>query len=392
MSETCDVAIVGGGVVGSAIAYFLLGQTAFKGRVIVIEKDSTYADAASSRSVGGIRQQFSTPENISISTFGATFLNGIADYLTVDGEAPSVPFTRWGYLFLATASGLGTLKSNHATQTGLGADITLMAPDQLKTRFPWLNIEDLAGGSFGGSNEGWTDPYGLLQAFKRKARSLGAVYLNDEAIGIERAGSRIQAVQLAKSGRLGCAYLVNSAGYHGHKIAAMAGIDLPIRPRKRCVFVFDCKTAIERAPLTIDPTGVYFRPEGASFICGVAPPDDHDPDCLDFEIDYNLFEETIWPTLAERVPAFETIKLARAWACHYDYNTVDQNAILGPHPEIANFFFANGFSGHGLQQSPAVGRATAELIAYGTYRSIDLTRFGYDRFAKGRPIIELNVV
>ena len=392
MSERCDVVIVGGGVVGSAIAYFLLGQTTFKGRVAVIEKDSTYADAATSRSVGGVRQQFSTPENIAMSTFGAAFIKGIADYLTVDGEAPSVPFTEWGYLFLATEGGLDILTSNHVIQTGLGADIALMKPDQLKARFPWLNTADLAAGSFGRSNEGWTDPYSLLQAFKRKARSLGAVYVNDEVVAIQHSGSRVQAVQLAKAGRLACGNLVDSAGYHSHRVAAMAGIDLPIRPRKRCVFVFDCKTPIGRAPLTIDPTGVYFRPEGASFICGVAPPDERDPDCLDFDIDYSLFEETVWPTLAERVPAFETIKLARAWAGHYDYNTVDQNAILGPHPEIANFFFANGFSGHGLQQSPAVGRATAEMIAYGAYRSIDLTRFGFDRFAKGRTIIELNVV
>ncbi len=392
MTESCDVAIVGGGVVGSATAYFLLGQTSFKGRVVVIEKDSTYTDAATSRSVGGVRQQFSTPENISISSFGATFLKNIGEYLSVDGEAPSVPFTQWGYLFLATPSGLDTLKANHATQTGLGADIALMTPEQLKTKFPWLNTADLAGGSFGRTNEGWTDPYGLLQAFKRKARSLGAMYLNDEAVGIQHAGSRVQAVQLAKGGRLACGSLVDSAGYHSQTVAAMAGIELPIRPRKRCVFVFDCKTPIERAPLTIDPSGVYFRPEGAGFIGGVAPPEDRDPDCLDFDIDYSLFEETVWPTLAERVPAFESIKLARAWCCHYDYNTVDQNAVLGPHPEIANFFFASGFSGHGLQQSPAVGRATAELIAYGAYRSIDLTRFGYDRFAKGRPIIELNVV
>jgi FAD-dependent oxidoreductase domain-containing protein 1 len=392
MTESCDVAIVGGGVVGSATAYFLLGQTSFTGRVVVIEKDSSYADAATPRSVGGVRQQFSTPENISISTFGAAFLKNIDDYLSVDGEAPGVPFTQWGYLFLASASGLDTLKANHATQTGLGADIVLMAPDQLKVKFPWLNTDGLAGGSFGRSNEGWTDPYGLLQAFKRKARSLGAVYLNDEVVGIERSGGRVAAVKLAKGGRLACGNLVDSAGFHSQTVAAMAGIELPIRPRKRCVFVFDCKTPIERAPLTIDPSGVYFRPEGAGFIGGVAPPEDRDPDCLDFDIDYSLFEETVWPVLAERIPVFESIKLNRAWCCHYDYNTVDQNAVLGPHPEIGNFFFASGFSGHGLQQSPAVGRATAEMIVYGAYRSIDLTRFGYDRFAKGRPIIELNVV
>src|SRR5690606_23209749 len=133
------------------------------------------------------------------------------------------------------------------------------------------------------------------------------------------------------------------------------------------VSVFDCRAPIEKAPLLIDPTGVYFRPEGASYICGVSPPEESDPDCLDFEIDYSLFEDTIWPVLAHRVPAFEAIKLARAWAGHYDYNTLDQNAILGRPPELENFYVAAGFSGHGLQQAPAVGRAIAELIVHGAY-------------------------
>jgi FAD-dependent oxidoreductase domain-containing protein 1 len=392
MNQSCDVAIVGGGVVGSAIAYFLLGQTDFRGRVVVIEKDSTYAEAATSRSAGGIRQQFSTPENIAMSSFGANFVKHVGDYLAVDGEMPSLPFTEWGYLFLATAAGLPILQANHATQQRFGADILVLDPGELKQRFPWLNVEGLAGGSFGQSNEGWIDPYGLLQAFRRKARALGAVYLNDEAIGLERSGGRILAVDLAKAGRLACGHLVDSAGFHAQEVAAMAGIELPIRPRKRFVFVFDCKAPIERAPLMIDPSGVYFRPEGANFIGGVSPPEDQDPDCLDFEIDYGLFENVVWPTLAERVPAFEAIKLVRAWAGHYDYNTLDQNAILGPHPEIGNFYFANGFSGHGLQQSPAAGRATAEHIVHGAYRSIDLTRFGYERVLKGDPIVELNVV
>jgi FAD-dependent oxidoreductase domain-containing protein 1 len=392
MSESCDVAIVGGGVVGSAIAYFLLGQTSFHGRVVVIEKDPTYAAAATSRSAGGIRQQFSTPENIAMSIFGAAFVKHVADYLTVDGEVPALGFTESGYLFLASDIGLATLKANHETQRRLGADVLLLTPSELKARFAWLNVDNIAGGSFGPSNEGWIDPHALLQAFRRKARALGATYLRDEVVGLERSHERVTAVRLAEGGRLACGSIVDSAGYHAHEVAAMAGIELPIRPRKRFVFVFDCKTPIERAPLMIDPTGVYFRPEGANYICGVSPLPDDDPDRLDFEVDYRLFDEAIWPALAERVPAFESIKLMRAWAGHYDYNTLDQNAILGPHPEVRNLYFATGFSGHGLQQSPAVGRATAELIAYGAYRSIDLTRFGYERISLNRPIVELNVV
>jgi sarcosine oxidase len=298
----------------------------------------------------------------------------------------------WGYLFLATAAGFETLRTNHTTQTSLGAKVALLTPSELKVRFPWLHVDDLAGGGYGLANEGWTDPYGLLQAFRRKARSLGVTYLADEVTGLERVGNRIASVTLRGGGRLACSAIVNAAGYHADKIAAMIGADLPVRPRKRIVYVFDCRDKPERAPLTIDPTGVWCRPEGATFIGGISPAESEDPDCTDFEIDYKLYEDVVWPTLAQRIPAFEALKLVRAWVGHYDYNTLDQNAILGPHPEVGNFYFANGFSGHGLQQSPAVGRAIAELIAYGEYRSLDLRRFGYERVAKNLPILELNVV
>jgi sarcosine oxidase len=387
-----DVAIIGGGVIGSAIAYFLAGPIGFKGSVTVIEKDPTYEAAATARSAGGIRQQFSTPENIEISKFGAAFVKSIGEHLSVDGEAPQVPFVEWGYLFLASSAGLETLRSNHRIQTGLGADIAFLDAEGLKKRFPWLNVDDLAGGCHGRANEGWTDPYSLLQAFRRKARSLGVNYLHDEAVGLRREAGRVTGVHLRSGDIIACGSVVNSAGYHADKVAAWLGIDLPVRPRKRFVYVFDCRDKPERAPLTIDPTGVWFRPEGANFICGISPPETEDPDCTDFELDYRLYEEVIWPSLAHRIPAFEAIKLVRAWAGHYDYNTLDQNAILGPHPEFANFYFANGFSGHGLQQSPGVGRAVAEHIAFGGYRSIDLRRFSFERVLASRPIHEINVV
>jgi FAD-dependent oxidoreductase domain-containing protein 1 len=390
--DKCDVAIVGGGVTGSAIAYFLAADPDFRGSVAVIEKDPTYETAATPRSAGGIRQQFSTPENIQMSAFGARFVKSIGEYLSVDGEAAQLPFVEWGYLFLATPAGLEVLQRNHRQQAALGANVALLASGELRERFPWLNVEDLAAGCYGLANEGWTDPYGLLQAFRRKARSLGVAYLADEVVEVKRAGSRVTGVTLREGGPLACGAVVNAAGYHAHKLAAAAGIELPIRPRKRIVYVFDCRDKPAKAPLLIDPTGVWCRPEGANYIGGISPAEEEDPDCTDFEIDYRLYEEVIWPTLAHRIPAFEAIKLVRAWAGHYDYNTLDQNAILGPHPEVRNFYFANGFSGHGLQQSPAVGRATAEHIVHGGYRSIDLTRFGYERVLRNEPIFELNVV
>jgi FAD-dependent oxidoreductase domain-containing protein 1 len=390
---TSAVIIVGGGVIGSAIAYFLKGWADFRGSVLVVEKDPTYERASTSRSAGGIRQQFSTPENIAMSVFGAQFVKAAGTHLEVDGERPQIPFVEQGYLFLATAAGMPVLRQNHETQRAAGADIALLDRAGLKQRFPWLNAEDIEGGSFGLTNEGWIDPYSLLQAFRRKARALGATYVKDEVVGIERSGPRVVSVTLKEGGRVACEAVVNAAGAHAPEIAAMAGLELPVRPRKRFVYVFDCREpGLSGAPLTIDPTGVYFRPEGASFICGVSPPEERDPDCLDLEVEYELFEEVVWPAIAHRVPAFESIKLQRAWAGLYDYNTLDQNAILGPHPELVNFHAANGFSGHGLQQSPAVGRAIAELIAYGAFRSLDLRRFSYERVIAGRPLRELNVV
>jgi sarcosine oxidase len=255
-----------------------------------------------------------------------------------------------------------------------------------------MALDGVALGALGLAGEGWFDGYGLMQAFRRKARALGAEYLAAEAVGIEIDGGRVTAVRLASGDRIACGTLVNAAGTRAHLLAAMAGVNIPVRPRKRFVYVFDCRNPPPRAPLTIDPTGVYFRPEGANFVCGVSPPEDQDPDCLDFELDYALWEETVWPTLAHRVPAFEAIKLVRAWAGQYDYNTLDQNVILGPHPDCSNLLLANGFSGHGLQQSPAAGRALAELIVYGAYHSIDLSRFSYDRVLRNDPIVELNVV
>jgi FAD-dependent oxidoreductase domain-containing protein 1 len=172
----------------------------------------------------------------------------------------------------------------------------------------------------------------------------------------------------------------------------MAGIALPVGPRKRSVFVVHCRETVGPCPLTIDPTGVWFRPEGAGFICGVSPDEDQDPETWDDGIDYPMFDEIVWPALAARVPAFEALKLTGAWVGHYDYNALDQNAVLGAHPELANFYFANGFSGHGLQQSPGVGRAIAELLVHGAWRSLDLSVFGYERIAAGRPYREESVV
>ena len=392
MSRSWDVIIVGGGVIGSAVAYFLAVNPDFDGQVLVIERDPTYQNGSTARSAGGVRQQFSTPENILMSQFAVEFLADIGEVLSVDGENADIAFTQNGYLILASADGRATLEANVATQNGLGAKTRLLQIDELSTRFPWLNTDGLAMGSLGHINEGWIDPYALLQAFRKKARSLGVTYVNDDVVDVIRDGQNITGVRLASGDDLSCGWLVNAAGPYASVIAEAAGITIPVRPRKRFIYVFDCHDAPQGCPLTNDPMGIYFRPEGQFFICGKSPDQSDDPDCLDLDVDYNFFDEVIWPDLAHRIPAFEAIKVVNAWAGHYAYNTLDQNAIIGMHPDVTNLVFANGFSGHGLQQSPAVGRAVSELISTGGFVSLDLSRFGFDRIISETPIVEQNVI
>lgn len=229
-------------------------------------------------------------------------------------------------------------------------------------------------------------------AFRTKARSLDARFLKGEVTGIDLNKKRITGVRLADGETTSCAALVNAAGARAAQIAAMAGIFLPVYPRKRQVFVFQCRRPLPDCPLVIDPAGLYFRAQGGRFLCGISPPESSDPDTFDHQVDYAPFESTLWPMLARRVTAFEAIKLHSAWACTYAYNTLDKNAITGPHPSVSNFYFANGFSGHGLQQSPGVGRALSELIVDGAYNRFNLGRFGFERIIASKPIRELNVV
>jgi glycine/D-amino acid oxidase-like deaminating enzyme len=229
-----------------------------------------------------------------------------------------------------------------------------------------------------------------MQHFRARARSAGAIYLDDAAVGLDRAGDRIAAVRLASGGAIAADFVVNAAGPAARHVAAMAGIALPVEARKRSVFVFQCKTALPGCPLVIDTSGVWFRPEGDRFLAGWSPPDD--PEDLELDVDYPQWEEIVWPALAARVPAFEAVRVSSAWAGHYEYNTFDQNGLLGVLPEAPNLVFANGFSGHGMQQSPGVGRGIAELILHGAYRSLDLSALDVGRVAAGRKVLERNII
>jgi glycine/D-amino acid oxidase-like deaminating enzyme len=387
------IVIVGGGVIGSAIASFTLRDPAFRGTVTVVERDPTYAKASSALSASSIRQQFSTAINVEIGRYGIEFLRRIGDELAVGGERPDVGLVEPGYLFLASPAGMPVLERNHALQRSLGVDVALLAPAALAERFPWLATHDLAAGSLGLSGEGWFDGWSLLQAFRRHARSLGARYVAAEGVGFDTSGARIDALHLADGSRVEGDVFVNAAGPWAAGVTRWIGIDLPVRARRRCVFAFACATPIARCPLVIDPSGLWFRPEGAGrFIAGLSPDEASDADDLPLDVDHAAFDDVLWPTLASRVPAFEAIRPTGAWAGYYEMNTFDHNGIVGPHPGWTNLVLANGFSGHGIQQSPAVGRGVAEWIVHGGYRTLDLAPLGYDRIVAARPIREENVV
>ena len=385
-----DIVIMGGAIVGASVAYFLR-EEGFIGSIAVVERDPQFTRSATTLSAASIRQQFSIPENIRLSRFTLGLFRELKQRF---GDDADIGFREKGYLILAGPAGLPILKANHAVQVAEGAEIVLEDAAALEKRFAWMSGEGVSAGAYGLSGEGWFDAHALLGLIRKALKTSNVELVSGEVAGFERTGDRIIAVKLASGERLETGMVVNAAGPNAGKVAAMAGIELPVEPRKRSVFVFEARETFHDMPLMVDPCGVWVRPEGSVYITGGA---EHEAgemaaDPNDFEPDWSLFEEVIWPALATRVPAFEAIKPGRAWAGHYDFNTLDHNAVIGPHPQVTNFLFANGFSGHGLQQAPAVGKALAELIVHGDYRTIDCRAFSYDRIAEGRPFRELNVI
>ena len=401
MRDAYDVVIVGGAVIGSSVAYFLTANPDFGGSVLVVERDPSYARAATSLSSSSIRTQFSNPINVRISQFGSQFIRDFPEVMAVGDDRPDLNFHPGGYLFLAaTESQERTLRENHAVQVACGADVVLWDADELDRAFPHLRTGDIRVASYGRSGEGWFNNTGLMQGFKAKARGQGAEYVADEVVAIGRDGGRVVSVTLKSGAIIEAGTVVNASGPRAALTARMAGLDLPVEPRKRTSFVFDCARSPEgtatvnggRLPLMIDPTGVFCRPEGRFFLAGCPPVEDPAVDWDDFEPRYEEFEEVIWPALAERSEAFEAIKVVNQWAGHYDFNSLDHNLIVGRDPVVANFIYANGYSGHGLQQSPAAGRGVSELIVYGGYRTLDLSEVGYERIVENRPFLEKAVI
>ena len=378
-AATPRVVIVGGGVIGAATACFLARDHGIA--PTVVERDPSYARASSALSASSIRQQFSSPINIQLSRAGFAYLRPIAE---------EVGLVERGYLYLAGDGGRAVLEANHAVQRALGVDVALLDAVELRRRFPWIAADDIALASLGLAGEGWFDGWSLLQHFRRGAMAAGARFVHAQATGLVESGGRIRAVQTADGVRIDADAVLVAAGAWSAPLLASLGMDLPVRARKRDVFVLASPAALPDCPLVIDTSGVWFRPEGRGFIAG-APPRGEDADDLPLDaIDHGLFEDCIWPALAARVPGLEALRCTGAWAGYYEMNTIDHNALVGPVEGTAGTLqLACGFSGHGMQHSPAVGRAVASQIATGTWGEIDLTPLSPGRRA---PMLERNVI
>ncbi len=391
-----DVVIIGGAIMGSATAWFLT-ENHFDGSVLVIERDPTYTACSTAHTNSCIRQQFSTELNIRISQFGAQFVKNLREFMGGDERVPELGIQSYGYMYLADTDAFAdALRAAQKVQLAAGAGTRLLTAQEIAAEYPFYAVDDIVLGSINTVDEGYWDGGTVFDWFRRSARERGVEYVHGEVVAITKsaAGDRITHVTLASGKTIACGQVVNATGPRAARTAEMAGIDLPVEPRKRFTWIFKAETPLDRElPLTIDPSGVHFRQDGPdTYLAGCKPDPDPAVDPTDFAMDHSIWETHVWPIIATRIPQFQAIRVVTEWAGHYAYNTLDHNAIIGPHPQVENLHFLNGFSGHGLQQSPAMGRAMAEWLTHGEYRSLDMTPFGYDRVARGEAFVERAVI
>lgn len=388
-----DVVIIGGAMMGSAAAWFLSNHPQFDGRILVIERDPSYNFCSTSHTHSCVRQQYANALNIKIAQFAVEMVRNFKQHMN-DPAAPDIALDSFGYMYLAKSDRFAKqLQHQQQLQASLGAGTQIMTTDEVASLYPFYNLEDIILCSHSRRDEGYFDGASIFDWWRRVACQKGVIYRHDQVVELGHTGGRVTAVQLASGDVVVPGVVINAAGPRASEVAAMAGFDLPVEPRRRFSFVFSTKTPIAQTlPLTIDPSGVHFLRYGAYYLAGCAP--DHDvavaPD--NFEMDLKIWQDKVWPALAHRVPAFEAVKVEREWVGHYAYNVLDANAVIGPHPDMPNFYFMNGFSGHGLQQSPAMGRGIAEHIISGTYQTLDLSAFGFERIATDTPLPETAII
>lgn len=382
-------------MMGSSVAWFLTDNPDFDGTILVVDRDLTFENTSTAHTNSCMRQQFSTELNVRISQFAADFVTNLRERMGGDERVPELSIQNYGYMYLAdTPEFAQTLQEMMEMQRGCGVPTELLTPAEIVERYPFYNVDDIVAGSINTMNEGYWDCQAVLDWWRRSAKERGVETVQNEVVSIQREGDKITSITLSGGETIACGNLVNATGPRAAVTAAMAGIELPVEPRKRFTYIFSAEQPLDRdLPLTIDPSGVHFRQDGQqTYLAGGHLDVDPAVDFDDFAMDHNLWQDHIWPVIATRIPQFEAIKVTSEWAGHYAMNTFDHNAVLGPHDEVSNFLFINGFSGHGLQQSPAMGHGLAEWIAHGQYNSLDMTPFSFSRITRGEPLIEKAVI
>jgi len=385
----CDVAIVGGGVIGLCTAYFLktLGPAL---EVAVVEREPGYEHCSTLRASGGCRVQFSCPENILMSIHSIDFIRRFPALMaTRAGEAP-IDWVEGGYLFVVPPGSVHLLEANYEVQRAHGCEADLLDPEGLRSRFPSMRVDDLGAGVHT-PRDGWCDPHQMLQGLRRKVLELGCRLVADEVVSFEVSGGAVRSAGLRSGGRLPAAQFVNAAGAWAAEVGRMAGMPLPITPMRRYEHYFTCGNPLERLPYVKDLQRLAFRSEGVGFSGGLV--DSNEPRGFNFEVDHGYFERVVWPAVAHRFPPFEAARCHRTWSGLYEQCELDGNPIIGNGPGVLdNFHVCAGFSGHGMMHAPAAGRAIAERIVHGEDRSIDLSRLGYQRVLDGAPYAERGIV
>ena len=392
-----DIVIVGGAIMGSSTAWFLTENKDFNGSVLVVERDPSYENCSTAHTNSCMRQQYSIELNVRISQFAADFVKNIRERMGNDDRVPELSIRSFGYMYLADNEPFAdVLRESRKVQIGAGAATQLMTPDEIKTNYPFYNVDDIVLGSINKIDEGYWDGAAVFEWWRRQARERGVEYISNEVVSMTKnaSGTKVESVTLASGEVISCGTVLNASGPRASRTSEMAGITLPVEPRKRYSWIFKAEQPLDQdLPLTIDPSGVHVRENGGgTYQCGGHSDVDPAVDYDDFAMDQSLWENHVWPVIATRIPQFESVKLTNEWGGHYSMNTFDHNAIMGPHTVVENFVFLNGFSGHGLQQSPAMGRGTAEYLTYGEYRSLDMTPFNYERILNNNPIIEKAII
>jgi len=384
--QTAEVIIIGGGIVGSSIAYHLTAAGCKD--VLVIERETAQGKGSTGKSMGGVRAQFSTPVNIQMSLYSIPFYASFDERLGYPAE-----YRPQGYLFCAISDKhLAYLRANQEKQIALGLkNVRMVSADEIRSLYPQLRSDDILGGSFC-STDGFVDPYSVMNGFMAWAADHGAkLWKNTQVTGINKDGNGITTVETTK-GPVSTRKVVNAAGAWAAAIAGMAGVDLPVEPLRRMLVPTEPFDQFPHtAPMIIDmSTGFHFRPESRGFLLAWNDPEETPGFKTDFE---PSFIEKILVRAADRVPVFENVAVnpKRAWAGLYEM-TPDHHPILGEAPGVPGFFLANGFSGHGVMHAPATGKILSDLILHGKTDLIDASLLSLTRFAEGRMIEETAVL